>query len=312
MPIRLRSSHRLHLLPARPRTRSPIATLLIALSAGLAVLATAPPAAAQTSPLPDYLSDRGTGLPTSLFGTYVRRGELLVYPFYEYTRTAAFEYKPSELGFAGGEDFLGKLVEREHLLFLAYGLTDRVSIELEGSLYTQATFDKAPDDPSAVPDRLEESGLGDVEGQVRWRWSEETPHRPELYSYFEVVFPSQKSKFLIGTQDWEYALGFGAIRGYRWGTVTGRVALAYDPEGSQVEIGEYAVEYLKRLSQHWRWVTAIEGESDEVSLILEAHWFLGRHAFLKLDNGFGVTEKAPDLAPEVGIVFSFGAPQAGP
>ena len=35
-------------------------------------------------PLPVYLRDRGTGVSTSMFGTYVRRRELLVYPFFEY------------------------------------------------------------------------------------------------------------------------------------------------------------------------------------------------------------------------------------
>jgi hypothetical protein len=39
---------------------------------------------AQDPPRPTYLEDRGTGIPTSMFGTYVRRGELLVYPFFEY------------------------------------------------------------------------------------------------------------------------------------------------------------------------------------------------------------------------------------
>lgn len=34
--------------------------------------------------LPFYLKDRGTGIPTSMFGTYVRKEEVLVYPFYEY------------------------------------------------------------------------------------------------------------------------------------------------------------------------------------------------------------------------------------
>ena len=34
--------------------------------------------------IPVYLIDRGTGIPMSIFGTYVRDGELLVYPFYEY------------------------------------------------------------------------------------------------------------------------------------------------------------------------------------------------------------------------------------
>src|SRR5438034_3302288 len=34
-----------------------------------------------------YLADRGDGIHTSLFGTYVRKHELLVYLFYEYTRS---------------------------------------------------------------------------------------------------------------------------------------------------------------------------------------------------------------------------------
>ena len=32
---------------------------------------------------PPYLQDRGTGVATSMFGTYVQKGELLVYPFFE-------------------------------------------------------------------------------------------------------------------------------------------------------------------------------------------------------------------------------------
>lgn len=288
------------------RTEGRIVSRAIALALLIATAVTAAPLQAQEGELPAYLADRGRGLPVGLFGTYVRPGELLVYPFYEYVRNTSFEYKPSELGFVGGEDFLGTLVENEYLLFLAYGVSERVAVELEGALYTTATFDKAADDPSAVPGRIEESGLGDVEAQLRWRWAEETEHRPELYSYFEVVFPFQKDEVLIGTRDWEYALAFGAIRGYRWGTISGRVGLAYDPEGSQIELGEYAVEYLKRTSPRWRWVASLEGESDEVSLIGEAQCFLGRRAFLKLNSGFGLTEKAPDVAPEVGVVISFG------
>ena len=36
--------------------------------------------------LPFYLKDRGTGIATSMFGTYVRSGGLLLYPFIEYYR----------------------------------------------------------------------------------------------------------------------------------------------------------------------------------------------------------------------------------
>ena len=42
-----------------------------------------------------YLHDRGEGVTTSLFGTYVRGGEWLVYPFYEYARNDEEEYHGS-------------------------------------------------------------------------------------------------------------------------------------------------------------------------------------------------------------------------
>ena len=56
----------------------------------LAMLASvAPVSAGQLGPDPSnpiYLQDRGAGVSTSMFGTYVRKGELIVYPFYEYYR----------------------------------------------------------------------------------------------------------------------------------------------------------------------------------------------------------------------------------
>ena len=253
----------------------------------------------------ERLADRGEGIPTSLFGTYIGKGELLFYPFYEYAKTTAFEYKPSELGFVGGEDFLGKTAEHEYLLFFAYGISDRLAVELETAVYAETSFEKAADDPSSVPARLEESGLGDVDMHLRWRWTAETEHRPEMFSFVEVTPPFQEHKHLIGTQDWEAALGFGVVRGGRWGTITGRAALAWDGADSKVDLGEYAVEYLKRTSPRWRFVASLEGETDEVSLIGEAQWFFSRRAFLKLNCGFGLTEKAPDVAPELGVLFRF-------
>jgi hypothetical protein len=263
------------------------------------------PLRAQESEVPDRLADRGAGIPTSLFGTYIEKGQFLVYPFYEYTKTTAFEYKPSELGFSGGKDFLGRTIEQEYLLFLSYGFSDRLSAELETAVYAKTSFDKAQDDPSSVPSHFEESGLGDVDMQVRWRWSAETENRPEMFSFFEATPPLQEDRVLVGTQHWEAGLGFGVIRGYRWGTITGRATLVYDGEDSSVEPGEFAFEYLKRVSSKWRFVAALEGESDELSLIGEAQWFIGSHSLLKVNCGFGLTEKAPDIAPEVGLLFHF-------
>lgn len=278
---------------------------------GLALLLQLAPAArgqSESGPLPAYLHDRGTGIQTSLFGTYVRKGELLIYPFYEYETNDHEEYHPSELGFPGGQDYLGSLKTHELDLFLSYGWSDRLALELEGQLYTRARFRKAPDDPSAVPPRIEESGLGEIESQIRYRWARESAGRPELFSFLQVSYPFQKHKVLIGAHEWEGELGFGAIKGFPWGTLSGRYALAYEDKGLQG--GEFALEYLKRLSPRWRAVLALEGEGEDLSLITEAQLFLTPRVFLKLNSGFGLSSKVPDFAPEVGLMMSVDAPRA--
>ena len=69
--------------------------------------------------------------------------------------------------------------------------------------------------------------------------------------------------------------------------------------------GEYALEYLKRVSPRLRLFAAVEGSEDEVELITEAQVFLRPNIFLKLNNAFGATSKATGWAPEVGVMFSF-------
>jgi hypothetical protein len=257
---------------------------------------------------PPHLRDRGTGVATSMFGTYVREGELLVYPFVEWYYDSNLEYKPNEFGFVGDTDFRGKYRASEGLIFFGYGITRNLAIELEAAVIT-AELEKSPSDPSAMPAKFKESGLGDVEGQLRWRFQEEDPGgRPELFTYFETVLPLQKTKKLIGTTSWEFKLGVGATRGYRWGTMTARLAIENgEDEGKRkFEAGEYAIEYLRRLSPTWRVFAAIEGSQlDEVELITEAQWHFHRRAFLKLNTGWGLTPNATDFAPEVGIMFSF-------
>jgi hypothetical protein len=48
----------------------------------------------------------------------------------------------------------------------------------------------------------------------------------------------------------------------------------------------------------------IEGSSDEVSLITEMQFHLSPSVFVRLNNGVGLTSKATDWAPEIGILFS--------
>ena len=273
------------------------------LAAALVLVPTSRGPAAQE--LPSYLRDRGTGVRTSMLGTYVRKGELLVYPFFEWYADHNLEYKPSELGYGLYRDFRGRYRASEGILFFGYGLTNDVAIEMEAAIIT-AEIRKSPSDSSAMPPRVRESGLGDVEAQLRWRVQREAATRPEIYTFFETVFPFQRDRNLIGTQDWEFSFGLGLSRGYRWGTLTLRAGAEYSREARQVDAGEYAVEYLRRLSRAWRVVAAIEGvQFDEVSLLTEVQWHFAPHAILKLNNGWGLTPNATDVAPEVGIMFSF-------
>ncbi len=258
----------------------------------------------ETAHLPAHLWDRGEGMPLSMFGTYIQKGQLLIYPFFEYYRDSDYEYKPSELGFSEDRDYRGDYEASEELLFIGYGLTDRVALELEGAII-QAELEPNPSDRSGLPDEKQESGLGDVEGQLRWRWAAEAPGRPEIFSYFETVVPTQNEGSLIGTTDWEFKLGTGVVRGFSWGTLTVRAAVEYDRAENKADVGEIALEYLKRLSSTWRVYGGIEGTQDEVELITEAQWHLAPNVFLKLNNGLGLTPKATGWAPEVGVLFGF-------
>ncbi|MFC1693120.1 hypothetical protein ACFL1R_06415 [Candidatus Latescibacterota bacterium] len=258
----------------------------------------------ETESLPYYLKDRGTGIPTSMFGTYITKGQIFVYPFFELYNDSDMEYSPDELGYNLVHDYKGKYRASEGLIFFGYGITDWLAIEFETAVIS-AELEKSDDDTSGMPNKLKESGLGDVEGQIRWRWAEENERWPELFSYFETVFPLQKDKVLIGTQDWEYKLGIGAVKGFTFGTLTVRLATEYDRSENKTELGEYAVEYLKKLSSRWRIYGGIEGSQDEVEVITEAQLHLNRNMFFKFNNAFGATAKATDWAPEIGIVFSF-------
>lgn len=251
----------------------------------------------------DYLRDRGPGIATSMFGTYVQNGELLFYPFYEYYRDRNMEYEPFDFGLTSMTEYRGRYEAHEKLLFLAYGVSDRLAVEFEAG-FISARLDKSPRDVSPLPSRIEESGLNDVEGQVRWRWNRETARTAEYFTYFETVFPTGEKNSLIGTSDWQFKLGSGRVKGYRWGTFTARAAVEFDAGTNAVGAGEVAVEYLKRLSNSLRFFVMLEGTEDEWGLVPELQFQFGRYGFLKVGSGIGITSKATDIAPEVGFMFT--------
>ena len=271
-------------------------------AATLAALAASAAAADQSG----YLRDRGDGVATSLFGTYIESGQWLLYPFYEYEKTSGYEYQGRELGLSNdATDYLGRYQLNEALLFVAYGLSRDLALEFETAVHEDATLRRAPGDTtSGMPPRMRESGWGETEANLRWRLMHESDGRPELFTYLNVDIPLQRSRHLIGTADWASEVGVGLVKGFGFGTLTPRIGFAYDGADRKFELGEWAIEYLRRASDHWRWVAALEGASDEVSAIGELQWRLGPHAMVKFNSGFGLTRKAPDIAPEIGVIFT--------
>ncbi|MGH9204496.1 MAG: hypothetical protein ACRD2A_24980, partial [Vicinamibacterales bacterium] len=110
---------------------------------------------------------------------------------------------------------------------------------------------------------------------------------------------------LIGTQDWEFKFGTGVVRGFSIGTMTVRAAMEYDAADGNLALGEVAVEYLRRVNSKLRLYAGVEGTQDEIEGITEVQWFLRPNLVLKINNAFGLTSKATDWAPEIGLMFSF-------
>ncbi len=255
--------------------------------------------------LPRYLRDRGRGTPTDMFGTYCRKGELLVYPFFEYYMNDDAPYNPEELGFDVDEDFEAKFRSDEWLLYIGYGLTEDIVVAVESALYVRETQWKSAEDTSSMPEKFKESGFGDTGLHIHWRLMREAASRPAFFTYLEVGLPLQEDRDMIGTQDWELVPGVGIVKGFCWGTLTGKASLEYNAGDEELAMGEVAVEYLKRLSPSWRAYLGVEGGGDEVELIPELQWHVNERMFVKFNSAVGLTPEAPDWAPELGMMFSF-------
>ena len=238
-----------------------------------------------------------------MFGTYVRRGEWLLYPFFEYYRDSDLEYAPSEFGIPDDTDYRGRYRASEGLFFIGYGITDDLAVEFEIATIS-ASFEKSSADLSSVPreSRIRAwrhrragalavaSGNGATTRTIQLRGN----RRPSSSRSAADGHPG------LGDQG-----GHRCDARVRLGHVDRTRGIGYDSAStSALDLGEYAIEYLKRLSPRWRAYVGIEGASDEVSLITEAQWHVSRRVFVRLNNALGLTSKATDWAREIGIVFS--------
>jgi hypothetical protein len=252
--------------------------------------------------LPDYLKDRGPGISTSLFGTYIEKGNVIIYPFFEYYYEKNSVYHPGDFGFDADREYAGKFTATEELIYLGYGITDWLMIEGEASII-QAKQRRATDDHSGMPASVTEQGLENIEGQLRWRYWSETAGKPELYSYFLTVLPTSENKKLIGTKGWEFKLGSGITKGFSFGTLTLSTAIEYNTEDQEWGFGGVTLEYLKRVSDKFRFYIGLESFPDATEAILDLQFHLSPRMFIRLNNAIGIKSAATDIAPEVGILF---------
>jgi hypothetical protein len=89
--------------------------------------------------------------------------------------------------------------------------------------------------------------------------------------------------------------------------MTYRAGVLYDfRSNSQIDWGEVAVEYLKRVSPTISvYAGLIIDQGDEGSLVGELQWHLSPNVILKLNSGVAVMSHGIDWEPEIGVLFLF-------
>jgi len=289
------------------KTPIQVFALLVGIAVALAGVGfTSPAAAADNAQLEQY-RETGRGIQTSAFGTYVHRGELIVYPYFSYTSDHNREYQPDMFGVGGDVDYRGKFWSSETGVMVSYGWTNWLALEFTTAHMT-ASLEKDPSDKYATPAKTRESGLGDVEGQIRVRCLKENARLPELFAYLEVTAPTQQDKVLIGDEKWDVKPGLGFARSFSWGTLTIRTTGEYNQSESKPDLGETSIEYLKRLSPSLQMFVGFEGGEggplDEWTVVSDLQWRLSKLISLKLDNTVGVFSKSNDWEPQIGIMFT--------
>jgi hypothetical protein len=241
-----------------------------------------------------------------LSGTSLRRRELVIYPFFEYTQDNNREYQPKEFRLGPEIDFRGRFRGTSSQLFLGYGVNDWLALELEAA-YLTAKLEKSPSDTFAMPATTRHSGISDLEAQVRARLLRETSGRPEVFGFVELVARSQRDKVLIAEPYWDAKPGFGLVKGFGFGTMTIRIAAEWNRQDHIPDLGEFAIEYLRRLSPGTHLYLAFEGGEggvmDEWDLNTGVRLRLTKSVDFKLDNAIGISSKATDWAPQVGLMF---------
>ena len=98
--------------------------------------------------------------------------------------------------------------------------------------------------------------------------------------------------------------GLGLIKGFAWGTLTGRISASYLPGDGTFELGE--MDGVPQTHVREMALGAFgRGGAGRVGRDFEIQWHFKPNGARETERRHRLTAKAPDHAPEVGVVFSF-------
>ena len=245
----------------------------------------------------DRSRDRGEGLPLSMFGTYIRSGQLVVMPVLRKCTATTTSVRSGELGSRARPSCAGAST-RTNVSCSSLRVLENIAAEFEIAGIS-ASLDKSPLDDSALPPRLEHRALA-TSRAAPLAMEEGIRHAAGAVQLLRDRVSRAAVEALIGTPDWELKFGFGLTRGLRWGTISARRSLGMPTAPGSWESTRSSAEARVEPAAALRRSRRQRGRAraDHGSQIL-----LTTRIVLKLNNSFGLTSKATDWAPEIGVMF---------
>lgn len=168
------------------------------------------------------------------------------------------------------QEFSTRLSDQDTLLFLSYGISAGLAAEIDAATWQNPVFGGL-----TAATRQSFATLWHVHRY------EERVLRTDLVPYFETVLPAEQRFGAQACDDCEFTLSMGLVWGYRWSTLSGRMSA--DTASIKRDVPpEYGFRFLHQASPRWRYVLALDHDSDTLDVVGEAMWQIRPDAYLSL------------------------------
>ena len=189
------------------------------------------------------------------------------------------------------------LTQQDVLLFLAYGLSDRLTTQINDSLWQRQSL-------TPTPRRQDRESLQPV-FSLHWRGDHfEAPQRADLMGYLATVVPAEQLPLAADCDDCEFTMAMGMIWGYRWSTLSGRLS----GESGSHELGRapnYGFSFMHRASPKWRYLLAVGRDDEAVDLLGSAQWRIRPDAYVSFTAGLDERQSLAGSQSDMKLHFSF-------